>query len=358
MLKTGINVPFLGIESNESNHDIGYNQFTGRQFWTDDWIDYDFTKPDPSYTEFNPYITWDSNNLANSFAPVIGYVNIIRFWVLEGCEGIIFKNSSIDNMNTVIDIDRTHLLPNIKKVLDHLYQNEIMVYLCLLNSWDSIISYNNYPDNPKKSAQHTVFTKTRAKNLKGIIQQPANFLSLVLTPLINHIKNHPAVYAIDIMNEPEGAMWIPEHQIVSFSEMKNFLIQCARTIHSLSPLIKVGCGTNNKDLLKYYTDRNHFPTGTFDLYDFHLYRNTTLEVDQDISYILPFVQYTKRILGEFGAFKEASIQQERNVIDRVLAKACEKGYQAVMPWALYWIKPENRQYVLNQLNFYRNKRCG
>ena len=54
MLKTGINVPFLGIESNESNHDIGYNQFTGRQFWTDMWIGYDFTKPDPLYTSHCP----------------------------------------------------------------------------------------------------------------------------------------------------------------------------------------------------------------------------------------------------------------------------------------------------------------
>lgn len=356
MLKTGINVPFLGIESNESNHDIGYNQFTGRQFWSDDWIGYDFTKPDPNYTEFYPYITWDINNLANSFAPVIGYSDIVRFWVLEGCEGMLFQNNSIGNTNTVIDIDRIHLLPNIKRLLDHLYQNGMTVYLCLLNAWDSVISLNNYPDNPEKSSQHTIFTKTRAKNLKLIIQQPSNFTEYVITPLINHIKNHPAVYAIDIMNEPEGAMWIPEYQLVTFSEMKNFLTRCTKTIHSLSSL-RVGCGTNNKDLLKYYTDRSHFPSGTFDLYDFHLYRNTTPEVDQDISYRLP-VQYTKRILGEFGAFKEATTQQERDVIDRVLIKACEMGYQAVMPWALYWIKPENRQYVLDQLNIYRNKRCG
>jgi hypothetical protein len=38
--------------------------------------------------------------------------------------------------------------------------------------------------------------------MKSIVENPADFVANALTPLVNSIATHPAVYAVDVMNEP------------------------------------------------------------------------------------------------------------------------------------------------------------
>jgi hypothetical protein len=42
--------------------------------------------------------------------------------------------------------------------------------------------------------------------MKLIVEYPEEFISNVLDPLVEQLKDHSAVYGIDIMNEPEACL--------------------------------------------------------------------------------------------------------------------------------------------------------
>src|SRR3712207_3497934 len=105
--EVGVNIAAL---NNEYGHDLGFNQFSGRQFWDESWHDFDFTKPDDKCTEFYPWINWEGANLHKLLRKYADKVHVIRVWVFDQHEGLKFTHVDLDNSNTVIGIDEEQLL--------------------------------------------------------------------------------------------------------------------------------------------------------------------------------------------------------------------------------------------------------
>ncbi|MGH2612235.1 MAG: hypothetical protein ACRDFB_04195 [Rhabdochlamydiaceae bacterium] len=64
----------------------------------------------------------------------------------------------------------------------------------------------------------------------------------MLVPLLDAIKNKPAVFAIDIMNEPES---MTEKNLISPQQLKNFIESVSQTIKPYGIKISVGCMRKN-----------------------------------------------------------------------------------------------------------------
>ncbi len=275
-MDVGINIAAL---HNEYGHDLCYNQFSRRQFWSDDkdvWQNYDFTKPDLDFEQLNPWITWEGNNLDNSIKKYKDIVDIIRVWIFEQHEGLQFNFDNNTNCNIVNGLDRDQLIPNIKRVLDKANSYGIKVYLCLTDAGAINTTFTPKNYNGIKLDKYRELQYTRRSIMKEIVERPNPYIEEALVPLISAIKNNPALYAIDLMNEPEVMYVNINDQVVYPQSMINFLIQCSNSIKNISDSIPVSAGSQRYDSLDYYS--RTLPKNTLDLYDLHFYPSSIDEM--------------------------------------------------------------------------------
>ena len=85
--------------------------------------------------------------------------------------------------------------------------------------------------------------------MKSIVESPSDFISNVLAPLVSSIAGHPAVYAIDVMNEPEGM--ISDTHVVSTASMRNYVSSCCQAIR---PHFKASVGCMKSYTVRSYSD--------------------------------------------------------------------------------------------------------
>jgi hypothetical protein len=236
--------------------DLGRNQFSGSELWHwphDAPVTFDFTKPEANPAA--PLLTTQPALIDKYFQSVHG-IDVTRIWLLERLEGIRFDNNS-----KIIGID-SDLLNNLGAILDSADNHGVKVYLCLLDSW---VVKNDPPPglSPARLGLYNTWNATIRNIMKSIVDHPEDFVSNVLDPLVDAIANHPAVYAIDVMNEPEGMT--EDTAAVSNSSMRNFVSQCCSVIRP-SLQASVGCMRNNT--AKSYSNL------PIDFCDFHSYNDT------------------------------------------------------------------------------------
>lgn len=213
-------------------NDIGYNQYSGRRLWnlpyTDDISDIDFSKSDPEPPR--PLISEFPELLDRYFQSISG-LDIVRVWLFERLEGLRF-----DENQKVIGMDNEFLI-NLKKILKTAETYNVKVYLCLFDSW--VVKYNPPRDLPEsRIASYQIWSSTVTKIMKSIIEYPEGFITNVLNPLVEQLRDNSAVYAIDLMNEPEGMFKF--NKIVSEPSMRNYIRSCSIAIkHRLKT--SVGC---------------------------------------------------------------------------------------------------------------------
>lgn len=197
----------------------------------------DPSKPDPSPEQ--PYIQNFSNEINDSLAQFQSAqqsVQVVRVWAFERFEGLRF-----DDSGSVIGLD-SEFLVNITKVLDAAASKGLQIYLCL-NFWSVYDGSSQDIVNSGRAADYLALQATWKTMVRKLLQDSdvlTSFINNALKPLVTSIGNYPALFAIDLMNEPE--LLTDKDQTITFNDLKNYLSRCSRVVKQTNSSVKISCG--------------------------------------------------------------------------------------------------------------------
>lgn len=310
-----------GWFAGQYDHDLGYNQFSVIRL-------YDTTIPNPSLPDpspAEPYISSHPSDLSSFFSTVQTpqkNLQVVRVWAFERFEALQFDSSG---MVTGLDPE---FLTNLGKLLDSANANGVQVYLCLFDFWAIYGAASQDIVNAGKTQDFASLQNKWKEIVKSIFKDPialGKFTSSAVTTLINQISAHPALFAIDLANEPECLM---QKDTFVFSDIQNFIAICSGAIRSANPSVKISCGFMDSSTVK----NNASALGQYlDFFDFHVY-NTD-------GSLLPYSQsdYAGKpcIIGECG-YPVGNVPydptQEVPVAQNFLSNACQLGYAGCLLW--------------------------
>lgn len=309
---TGVN---QGWFSSAYAGDMGRNQFSGAELWHwpyTDPVTFDFTHPDPNPPA--PLLS-QQPGLVDQYFQLVQGVDVARIWVFERLEGLRF-----DQSNKVTGID-AELLTNLHKVLESAQAHGVKVYLCLLDAW----AVKNQPPGglpPARLPKYSEWNATVRQIMKSVVESPSDFVVNALTPLVNSVAAHPALYAIDLMNEPEGMM--SDTQVVSNAAMRGYISACCQAIRPAAKA-SIGC-------MKSSTARG-FSSLPLDFCDFHSYG----QVASLSSYASSGYAGKPCMVGECGFTVSSSnvttrAAKEVQVAEDYVQMALAKGYSSCLVW--------------------------
>lgn len=314
----GIN---LGWYENKYGYDFGHSEFSDSVLWT-----YPPTAPItidlsiPNIPLDPPYLSQHPEAIEQYFSKING-VDIVRIWLFEQLEGIIFTK---DGNNNPLSIEQA-LINNLVSVLDSANNHGIKLYLTLFNSWDTKESVPSGLDPSRVAKYHELFSARHQIILK-IIQNPNDFSNKILVPLLEAIKNKPAIFAIDLINEPES---MTENNLISLQQLRNFIDVMGQIIKSYGINFSVGCMKKNIS--------ESLSSATLDFSDFHAYNNPAIPNSsaQLNSYNSSDFSGKYCILGECGYHIESkpyNNNQETIVLQNFLQYANNLGYAGALSW--------------------------
>ena len=310
-----------GWFAGQYDHDLGYNQFSGLRL-------YDNTVPDPSLPDPNPAKPYISNHLGELTTFFSGVQSpqknlaVVRVWAFERFEALQF-----DSKGTVTGLDQEFLV-NLGKVLDSANANGVQVYLCLFDFWAVYGTPSQDLVNAGKTADYTNLQNTWKKITQSIFKDSVSlgkFTANALVPLVNQFGSHPALFAIDLTNEPECLM---QKDTMLFSDIQNFISVCSSSIRSANPSVKISCGFQNVSTVK----NNAVTLAQYlDFFDFHVY-NTDGSLT---SYSQSDFAGKPCIIGECG-YPVGKVPydqtQEIPVAQNFLSNAANLGYAGCILW--------------------------
>ncbi|MGI0007840.1 MAG: CFI-box-CTERM domain-containing protein [Nitrosotalea sp.] len=314
----GIN---LGWFEQAYSYDMGYSEFDDFPLWT-----YPPTAPItlnlavPNIPPHPPFLSQHPEAIEQYFSKING-VDIVRLWLFEELEGLVFTKDGNNNLSGLDPV----FINNLLAVLDSANNHNVKVYLTLFNSWDT---HNSPPPglDPSRIGKYQELFSTRKQIILKIIQNPTDFCNKIITPLVNAIKNKPAVFAIDIMNEPESTT---ESNMITPPQLKNFVESVATTINPSGIKVSVGCMRKNI--------ATSFSSITLDFSDIHAYNNPAIPNSQAQLDSCNLSDFSGKscILGECGYALDSSpydINQEVTVLQNFLQTANDKGYAGAIAW--------------------------
>ena len=317
---------FVGINQgwfeDKYGYDLGRSQFSDAPLWT-----YPPTAPItmnlavPNIPQDPPYLSLHPEAIENYFSQING-VNIVRLWLFEQLEGLVFTKDGNNNLSGV----DPEFINNLLAVLDSANSHNIKVYLALFNSWDTNISQPSGLD-PSRIPKYQELFSARKQIILKIMQDPTDFCNNILVPLANAIKEKPALFAIDIMNEPEG---ITEANMISSQQLQNFVGKVAQTINPFKIKVSVGCMRKNIS--------KSLSSVTVDFSDFHVYNNPNSSSSPSVSldpYNSSDFSGKPCILGECGYHPSTTPydpSQETIVLQNLLQSSNSLGYAGALAW--------------------------
>ncbi len=310
-----------GWFAGQYDHDLGYNQFSVIRLYKNPIPDPSLPDPSPD----KPYISVHPGDVSIFFQGVQSAqksLSVVRVWAFERFEALQFdSNSMISGLDP-------EFLANIGKVLDSAGANGVQVYLCLFDFWAVYGPPSQDIVNAGKTQDYTNLQNKWKGITRSIFKDGTalgKFTSNVLVPLVNQIGSHPALFAIDLINEPECLM---QKDTFVFPDIRNFIASCSGSIRSANPSVKVSCGfmdfntakTNSGVLAQY-----------LDFFDFHVY-NTDGSL---FSYFQSDFAGKPCIIGECG-YPVGNVPydqtQEVPVAQNFLSNASSLGYAGCILW--------------------------
>lgn len=299
--------------------DLGVSEFNDSPLWGNPNIPITIDLSKPNIPQTPPYLSQNPAAIDQYFSKISG-INVVRLWLFEQLEGIIFSK---DGNNNLIGLDRT-FTDNLLKVLDSANNYNIKVYLTLFNSWDT----NPNPSSTLPQSRLADYQKlflARKQIIVNIFQNPLDFCNNVLVLLLDAIKNHPAVYAIDLINEPES---MTESSMISLQQLRSFVEYATQKIKPSGIKVSVGCMRKSMAV--------SLSSTSVDFSDFHIYNNKSSTTP------IPLDPYSSSdfsgkycIIGECGYHPETSPyvpNQEVSILKGFLYDASKLGYGGALAW--------------------------
>jgi hypothetical protein len=323
--------------------DLGYNQFLGEKLWH--WphtepVPIDLSKPDPNPRI--PYLSEHPKEIEDLFKKAKG-LDVVRIWLFEHLEGLIFDGNK-NNELIGIDADFMH---NLNKILATAQKYNVKVYLALFDGNNS--AYNPSPTLPPDRLPNYYAWRDAMRNiLRSIVKNPEYFSNMVLFPIIEGIKDQPALYAIDLINEPEFMMEGPD-AIISEAEMVNFIDKCTMAIKRLSlDKLNVTIGCANIETAKRYSAL------PIDFADVHIYQTIGEEIE---AYVADDYNNKQCLIGECGhdewdIDKDVIRANQLAVTKKIVRDAKDKGYMGALPWGVFHgdsVSEEDKEEILDWL---------
>ena len=342
----------VGTFGDSYGTDMGHNQFSGDQLWDNSTpITIDLSKPDPNPPV--PYLTKNPQVLEQVFQQVQG-LDVVRIFLFEENEGLVFDGNS---NNKLIGID-SELVNNVKKVLDTAHKYNVQVYFVLIDCWIvNDLEYNASSLPSDRKASYRAWQDSKRAMFQSMITDPAYFSNVVLTPLLQQIKDHPALFGFDLLNEPEALTKDDPTHLVSDADVINFITGCVAGIRKIAPGLKVSVGCDQLPDSKHYAS-----TTPISFADYHAYKKPREQLED---YNPADYDGKQLFLGEAGIYRNndtvppdsKTAAEELAVTERIISDAQAKGYMGALVYGLFnqnYMAPEHKPALLAWLKQFRS----
>ena len=319
----GINNAWFG---NQYDHDLGHNQFSILRLYRN-------TIPNPSVadpTPDMPYISSNPTELSNFFQNIQTQqknLKLVRVWLFERFEGLVY-----DNSNNIVGIDNT-FQQNVITLLNVANHNGIKIYFCLFDPWGI---YGSTPQDlvtKNKTADYLALQATWKSLANKLMKDNitlSSFFNYALKPLLQSIGTHPALFAIDLVNEPEG--FTSNDTSISLSDIQKYITLCANFIHGCDPYLKVSCGFQ---CFQTIFDNLSGLSQSLDFFDFHEYNETGIP---QISWQQINFANKPCLIGECGyrnITTPGDPTKELATIRGFMTNYRNGGFAGCLPWIVY-----------------------
>lgn len=277
----GVNLPWLG---GQYDHDFGKNEVMG----------YDFRTYDDKQSKAN---------LDAYFRDIRDMgAHVVRLWLFERFEGLQF-----DSNGNVKGID-DGFIKNIADVLNVAEKYNLYLYLCLMDTWGvSVHSQQHLPRLDAIIASEGVRRSYIDNAVKALVSD-------------TRLKTN-RIFAIDVMNEPEGMYSSIWRRSIEWTDVIKFINECSKAVQSVN--IRTSCGFQHYHTLLEVKDNL-----ALDFYDYHEYN--------DDGELVPYQNLTLNkpcIIGECG---QKSEKYDDEIYDKAVAKfldnSWKNGYAGCMIW--------------------------
>lgn len=189
---------------------------------------------------------------------------VVRIWAFERQEGLTFTADLTSDpaypYHEVTGLD-DRFLENSRFIMDCAAKHHVKVYWSLLN--------------------HLIREEQDGRHMRIITDKKvrASYIKNAALPFLREFANHPAFFAVDIMNEADGAIGgidflsggMNPKLGCTWKEMRVFIKECAKAFHEAIPSIKVTCTSGWHEYKNVKAGR--FSGLGLDFYDWHSYKD-------------------------------------------------------------------------------------
>lgn len=196
--------------------------------------------------------------------------NSARIWLHTTAQVSPNINTNARTLGLSRELTNEQVIGQLDAVLDAAWDRGILVTF-------SLFSFDLLCDSHANAFNYTGSMTRHRRMLNGRRQF---YFDNALTPMVEGLKDHPALFAYEIFNEPEGmyedVQFCDSASPINHGIAARFVNEAAAIIHELDPNVKVTSSTHtelfddfsNATLLSLSGAK---PTGTLDFYELHWY---------------------------------------------------------------------------------------